>query len=86
MQTFDQPIIWYQLNACGQELSDVRMGKKCDLRDWDRGMIVGARQGGLSLSETADLLGFSRSLSLLRMVRKTKKHPVSGSSVGRNAL
>ena len=24
----------------------------------DHGMIVGARQGGLSISETADLLGF----------------------------
>ena len=27
--------------------------------DLDRGMIVGARQGGLSISETADLLGLS---------------------------
>ena len=35
------------------------MGKKCDLSDFDRGMIVGARQGGLSISETADLLEFS---------------------------
>ena len=34
------------------------MGKKCDLSD--RGMFVGARQGGLNISETADLLGFSR--------------------------
>ena len=33
--------------------------KKCDLSDFDWGMIVGARQGGLSISETADLLGFS---------------------------
>ena len=65
------------------------MGKKCDLSDFDRGMIVGARQGGLSISETADLLGFSCttvSRSLQRMVRKTKKHPVSSSSAGRNAL
>ena len=30
---------------------------KCD---FDRGMIVVARQVGLSISETADLLGFSR--------------------------
>ena len=36
------------------------MGKKCDLSDFDRGMIVGARQGALSISETAELLGFPR--------------------------
>ena len=35
------------------------MGKKCHLSDFDRRMIVGARQVGLSISETADLLGFS---------------------------
>ena len=34
--------------------------RKCDLIDFDCGMIVGARQGGLSISETAQLLGFSR--------------------------
>ena len=33
---------------------------KCDLSNFDCGMIVGARQGGLSISETSDLLGFSR--------------------------
>ena len=42
----------------GQEVQllfrqNVRMGKKCDLSDFDRGMIVSARQGGLSISETA---------------------------------
>ncbi len=35
------------------------MGKKGDLRDFERGMVVGARRTGLSISETADLLGFS---------------------------
>lgn len=35
------------------------MEKKCDLRHFDRGMIAGTRQDGLSVSETADLLGFS---------------------------
>ncbi len=35
------------------------MGKKGDLSDFERGMVVGARRDGLSISETADLLGFS---------------------------
>ena len=38
---------------------NVRMGKKCDRSDFDCGMIVGARQGGFSVPETAALLGFS---------------------------
>ena len=37
---------------------NVRLGKKCDLSGFNCGMIVGARQGELSISETADL-GFS---------------------------
>ena len=37
---------------------NVRMGKKCDLSDFARGMIVG--EGGLRISETADLLGLCR--------------------------
>ncbi len=36
------------------------MGKKGDLSDFECGMVVGARRAGLSISETADLLGFSR--------------------------
>ncbi len=36
------------------------MGKKGDLSDSERGMVVGARRAGLSFSKTADLLGFSR--------------------------
>ncbi len=36
------------------------MGKKGDLSDFERGMVVGARWAGLSISKTADLLGFSR--------------------------
>uniref|UniRef100_A0A8C4T0H8 Transposase Tc1-like domain-containing protein n=1 Tax=Erpetoichthys calabaricus TaxID=27687 RepID=A0A8C4T0H8_ERPCA len=35
------------------------MGKKGDLSDFERDMVVGARQAGLSVSETADLLRFS---------------------------
>lgn len=30
---------------------------KCDLCDFDHGMIVGARRAGLSISVTVDLLG-----------------------------
>ena len=32
---------------------------KGDLSDFERGMVVGARRAGLSISKTADLLGFS---------------------------
>ena len=38
--------------------SIVRMGKKCDF-DFDCGMIVDARQAGLSISDTSADLGFS---------------------------
>ncbi len=40
----------------------IRMGKKGDLSDFECGMVVGARRAGLSISETADLLGFSRTI------------------------
>ncbi len=36
-----------------------QMGKKEDLSDFERGMVVGARRDGLSISKTADRLGFS---------------------------
>ncbi len=45
------------------------MGKKGDLSDFERGMVVGARQAGLSSSKTADLLGFSHTTSS-RVYRK----------------
>ncbi len=35
------------------------MEKKGDLSDFERGMVVGVRRAGLSISKTADLLGFS---------------------------
>ncbi len=35
------------------------MEKKGFLSDFERGMVVGARRAGLSISKTADLLGFS---------------------------
>ncbi len=34
------------------------MGKKGDLSDFERGMVVGARWAGLSILKTADLLRF----------------------------
>ena len=40
------------------ELS-IRMRKKADLSDSKQGKAVGARRAGLSISETADLLGHS---------------------------
>ena len=36
--------------------------KKGDVSDFKRGMFVGARRAGLSISETADLLGFSHTI------------------------
>ncbi len=36
------------------------MGKKGDLSDFERGMVVVIRRAGLSISKTTDLLGFSR--------------------------
>ncbi len=35
------------------------MGKKGDLSDFERVMVVGARRAGLSISKTAYLQGFS---------------------------
>ncbi len=35
------------------------MGKKWDLSDFERGRVVGARWADLSISKTADILGFS---------------------------
>ncbi len=38
---------------------NIRKGKKGDLSDFERGMVVGARRAGPSISKTADLQGFS---------------------------
>jgi len=35
------------------------MGKKGDLSNFERGMVIGARQAGLSISKSAQSLGFS---------------------------
>ncbi len=46
----------------------MRIRNKDDLSDFEQGMFVSARRAGLNISETADLLGFS-------------KYPVHSSSV-----
>ncbi len=65
-QIANQPITWQQLNVsrCGEDdllkfKPSIRMVKKGDLSDFERGMVVGARRAGPSISKTADLLGFS---------------------------
>ncbi len=45
------------------------MGKKGDLSNFERGMVVDARWAGLSISQTADLLGFS-SATIPRVYRE----------------
>ncbi len=50
------------------------MGKKGDLSDFERGVVVGARRAGLSISKTADLLGFSHTtISRVYRERSEKK-------------
>ena len=54
------------------------MGKNGDLRDFERGMAVAARLGGLSMSETADPLGFTPTTisGFTENGQKKRKYPV----------
>uniref|UniRef100_A0A8K9V138 Acidic leucine-rich nuclear phosphoprotein 32 family member n=1 Tax=Oncorhynchus mykiss TaxID=8022 RepID=A0A8K9V138_ONCMY len=64
------------------------MGKKRDLRDFERGMIVGSRRAGSSISQTAALLGFSRTAVsvVYREWRDKQKTSSQRQSSGRKQL
>ncbi|XP_029622184.1 acidic leucine-rich nuclear phosphoprotein 32 family member B isoform X4 [Salmo trutta] len=64
------------------------MGKKRDLRDFERGMIVGSRRAGSSISQTAALLGFSRTTVsvVYREWRDKQKTSSQRQSSGRKQL
>ena len=76
------------IKACryGQEVQLFsRPNVKCDPSNFDLGMIIGARQGCLSISETGDL-GFSHTvIEFAENGGKIKKHPVSSSSGIKNS-
>ncbi len=86
-QIADQPITWQQLNAF-RHLDVVKTifwssnrasewGKKGDLNDFECRMLVGARRAYLSISKTADLLGFSHT-TISRVYRElSEKYKIS---------
>jgi len=52
---------------------NVRMGKKGKLSNFERGMFVGARWAGLSISQSSQVLGFSLTTISLEMLAQIDK-------------
>lgn len=61
-------------------------GKKEHISDFERGMVVGARRAGPSVSLTADLLGFSPWHNHLKGFLRKREYPVRGSCVEEKVL
>ncbi|XP_066446532.1 copper transport protein ATOX1 isoform X1 [Eleutherodactylus coqui] len=57
------------------------MGKSSDLTEFERGKIIGARLAGASISETANLVGFSRA-TVSRVYREWYKRGKTSSERG----
>jgi len=51
--------VWSWSRQSPELQTEFRMGKKGDLSNFERGMVVGDRLAGLSISQSAQLLGFS---------------------------